>query len=312
MMEHPVIIFSGRASHYLAEKVAEAYGQELGKSEVLEFSDGEIQPALMQNVRGADVFLIQSTFAPSENILELLLMIDAAKRASARRIIAVIPYFGYARQDRKDRPRVSIGSKLMADLLVAAGISRVVTVDLHADQIQGFFNIPVDHVFASQIFLSHIRANFDTNNIIFASPDAGGTRRANTYAKALGTGFVICYKQRNKPNEIGSIQLIGDVVGKDVILLDDIIDTGNTICTAARIIKESGAKSVRAMITHPLLTGNAYQNIQNSELEELIVSDTIPLKKQSDRITVLSTAKTLAEVIKRVERNESISDLYNL
>jgi ribose-phosphate pyrophosphokinase len=311
-MEHQVIIFSGRASRYLAEKIAEAYGQKLGKSEILEFSDGEIQPALTQNVRGADVFIVQSTFAPAENLFELLLMIDAAKRASAKRIIAVIPYFGYARQDRKDRPRVSIGSKLIADLLVAAGISRVITIDLHADQIQGFFNIPVDHVFASQIFLAHIRKEFDTGNVIFASPDAGGTRRANAYAKALGTGFVICYKQRNKPNEVGSIQLIGEVEGKDVILLDDIIDTGNTICTAAKIIKENGAKSVRAMITHPLLTGNAYDNIQNSVLEELIVSDTIPLKKQTTKIRALSTAKTLAEVIKLVEWNESISDLYSL
>jgi ribose-phosphate pyrophosphokinase len=311
-MEQKVIIFSGRASRYLSEKIAEEYGQRLGNSEVLEFSDGEILPALNQNVRGSDVFIVQSTFAPAENILELLLMIDAAKRASARRIIAIIPYFGYARQDRKDRPRVAIGSKLMADLLTTAGVSRVITMDLHADQIQGFFNIPVDHVYASQMFLSYLRTNFDTNNVIFASPDAGGTRRANAYAKALGTGFVICYKQRNKPNEVGNIQLIGDVEGKDVILLDDIIDTGNTICKAAQIIKDSGAKSVRAIITHPLLTGNAYQNIQNSELEELIVTDTIPLKKQSEKITALSTAKTFAEIIKRVEMNESISDLYNL
>ena len=312
IMERNVIIFSGRASRYLSEKIAEAYGQPLGKSEVLEFSDGEILPALNQNVRGADVFLIQSTFAPAENILELLLMIDAAKRASARRIVAIIPYFGYARQDRKDRPRVSIGSKLIADLLTSAGVSRVISMDLHADQIQGFFNIPVDHVFASKLFISYLRSNFETGNLIFASPDVGGTRRVNAYAKALGTGFVICYKQRNKPNEIGNIQLIGEVEGKDVILLDDIIDTGNTICKAAQIIKENGAKSVRAMVTHPLLTGNAYQNIHSSALEELIVTDTIPLKKQSSKITALSTAKTFAEVIKRVEMNESISDLYNL
>ncbi|MDR1950938.1 MAG: ribose-phosphate pyrophosphokinase [Bacteroidales bacterium] len=311
-MEQKIIIFSGRASRYLSEKIAEAFGQELGKSEVLEFSDGEILPALNQNVRGADVFIVQSTFAPAENILELFLMIDAAKRASARRIIAVIPYFGYARQDRKDRPRVSIGSKLIADLLTTAGVSRVIAMDLHADQIQGFFSIPVDHVFASQIFVSHLRTQLDTNNVIFASPDVGGARRVNVYAKALGTSFVICYKQRNRPNEIGSIQLIGDVEGKDVILVDDIIDTGNTICKAAKIIKESGAKSVRAMVTHPLLTGNGYQNIENSVLEELIVTDTIPLKKPSEKITVLSTAKTLAEVIKRVEMNESISDLYSL
>ncbi|GHV34662.1 ribose-phosphate pyrophosphokinase [Bacteroidia bacterium] len=311
-MENKVVLFSGRASQYLAEKIAESYGQPLGKSEVLQFSDGEIQPCLKENVRGTDVFIIQSTFAPAENILELLLMIDAARRASAKRIIAIIPYFGYARQDRKDRPRVSLGSKLMANVLTSAGISRLVSLDMHADQISGFFDIPVDHIFASQIFLQHIRANYDTSNIIFASPDAGGTRRANSYAKALGTGFVICYKQRNKPNEVGTIQLIGDVTGKDVILLDDIIDTGNTICKAAKVIKESGAKSVRAMITHPLLTGNAYQNILQSELEELFVSDSIPLKHHTDKIIVLSTAQTFAEVIKRVEHNESISDLFFL
>ncbi|MCL2028109.1 MAG: ribose-phosphate pyrophosphokinase [Bacteroidales bacterium] len=310
-MEPNVNIFSGRASQYLAEKIAEAFGQKLGESEVFSFSDGEILPSLNVNVRGSDVFIVQSTFSPAENILELFLMIDAAKRASARKIIAVIPYFGYARQDRKDRPRVSIGSKLIADMLATAGVSRIITMDLHADQIQGFFNIPVDHIFASKIFLDHLKRNSTFENVIFASPDVGGARRVNAYAKALGTGFVICYKQRNRPNEIGSIQLIGDVQGKDVILLDDIIDTGNTICKAANIIKENGAKSVRAMITHPLLTGNAYRNIQESELEELFVTDTIPLKMQSDKITVLSVADTFAEIIRRVEMNASISDLYN-
>jgi ribose-phosphate pyrophosphokinase len=311
-MENKVILFSGRATRYLADKIATAYGKELGKSEVIQFSDGEIQPCLNENVRGADVFIIQSTFAPAENILELMLMIDAAKRASAKRIVAVVPYFGYSRQDRKDRPRVSIGSKLLANLLTSSGISRLIALDLHADQIPGFFDIPVDHIYASQIFLQHIRANYDISNTIFASPDAGGTRRANTYAKALGTGLVICYKQRYKPNEVGTIQLIGDVTGKDVILLDDIIDTGNTICKAAKVIRDGGANSVRAMITHPLLTGNSYQNILNSELEELLVTDSIPLKMQSPKISVLSTAQTFAEVITRVEKNESISDLFFL
>ncbi|GHV72638.1 ribose-phosphate pyrophosphokinase [Bacteroidia bacterium] len=312
MTTNNVIMFSGRATRYLSDRIADAYGQSLGKSEVLDFSDGEIQPALLQNVRGSDVFIIQSTFAPAENLLELMLLVDAAKRASARKIITIIPYFGYARQDRKDRPRVPIGAKLIANLLSSAGISRLITLDMHADQIQGFFDIPVDHVYASQIFLAHIHNNFDTSNIIFASPDAGGTRRAQTYAKSLGNGFVVCYKLRNRPNEVGTIELLGDVTDKDVILLDDIIDTGNTICKAAKVIRSNGARSVRAMITHPLLTGNAYQNVLNSELDELVVTDTIPLKKTSDKITVLSTAKTFAEVIKRVENNESISDLYTL
>jgi ribose-phosphate pyrophosphokinase len=237
-------------------------------------------------------------------------MIDAAKRASARRIIAVIPYFGFARQDRKDKPRVSIASKLIANLLTAAGVQRIVTIDLHADQIQGFFDVPVDHLYGSSIFIPYIK-NLNLPNLTFASPDTGGTRRAGVYAKALGTGFVICYKQRNKPNEVGKMQLIGDVKGKDVILLDDIIDTGNTICKAAEVMMENGANSVRAVITHPLLTGNAYEKIANSAFLEVVVSDTIPLKKQCDKIKVISTAKLISDVIRSVESNESISALYN-
>jgi ribose-phosphate pyrophosphokinase len=309
-MAHSVNIFTGRASRYLSEKISESYGAELGKSMVLEFSDGEFQPSFEESIRGSDVFIIQSTFAPTDNLFELLLMIDAAKRASARRIIAVIPYFGFARQDRKDKPRVSIASKLIANLLTAAGVQRIVTIDLHADQIQGFFDVPVDHLYGSSIFIPYIK-NLNLPNLTFASPDTGGTRRAGVYAKALGTGFVICYKQRNKPNEVGKMQLIGDVKGKDVILLDDIIDTGNTICKAAEVMMENGANSVRAVITHPLLTGNAYEKIANSAFLEVVVSDTIPLKKQCDKIKVISTAKLISDVIRSVESNESISALYN-
>jgi len=309
-MSELVGIFSGRATKYLAEKIAEHYGKELGKTMVLDFSDGEFQPSFEQNIRGRDVFIIQSTFAPTDNLFELLMMIDAAKRASAKRIIAVIPYFGFARQDRKDKPRVSIAAKLIADLLTAAGVQRLITMDLHADQIQGFFDVPVDHLYGSSIFIPYIK-ELNIPNITFASPDTGGTRRAGMYAKMLGTAFVICYKQRNKPNEVGQMELIGEVKDKNVILLDDIIDTGNTIIRAANLVMEKGAASVRALITHPLLTGCAYEMIDKSPFTELIVSDTIPLKNQSPKIKVISTAKLISDVIKRVENNESISDLYH-
>jgi ribose-phosphate pyrophosphokinase len=309
-MSDLVGIFSGRATHYLAEKIAEHYGKELGKSMVLDFSDGEFQPSYEENIRGRDVFIIQSTFTPTDNLFELLLMIDAAKRASAKRIIAVIPYFGFARQDRKDKPRVSIAAKLIANLLTAAGVQRIITMDLHADQIQGFFDVPVDHLYGSSIFIPYIK-ELNIPNLTFASPDTGGTRRAGMYAKMLGTGFVICYKQRNKPNEVGQMELIGEVKDKNVILLDDIIDTGNTIIKAANLVMEKGAASVRAVITHPLLTGCAYEMIDNSPFTELIVSDTIPLKNHSPKIKVISTAKLISNVIKRVENNESISDLYH-
>ena len=309
-MLHQVNIFSGRASRYLAEEISKCYGMDLGKSMVLEFSDGEFQPSFEESIRGSDVFIIQSTFAPTDNLFELLLMIDAAKRASAKRIIAVIPYFGFARQDRKDKPRVSIASKLIANLLTAASVQRIITIDLHADQIQGFFDVPVDHLYGSSIFIPYIR-NLNLQNLTFASPDTGGTRRAGVYAKIMDTSFVICYKQRNKPNEVGKMQLIGDVKGKDVILLDDIIDTGNTICKAAEIMVENGAKSVRAVITHPLLTGDAYEKIKNSAFTEIVVSDTIPLKKQCEKIKVITTARLISDVIKSVESNESISALYN-
>ncbi len=313
MSKHLVSIFSGQRSRYLAEKIAEYYGIPLGKSDVIIFSDGEFQTSYEENIRGRDVFIVQSTTPPAENILELLMMIDAAKRASARRITAVIPYFGYARQDRKDKPRVSIGSKLIANLLSSTGITRLITIDLHADQIQGFFDIPVDHLYASVIFYPYLK-NLNLPNLMMASPDTGGTRRAASYAKALETGFAICYKQRSKPNEIGQMQLVGDVKGKDVVLVDDIIDTAGTIVKAGELIMEKGANSVRAMATHPLLTGSAIQRLKNSPFEKIIVTDTVPISidKQCEKIEVLSTAPLLAEVIKRVENYKSISTLFNM
>lgn len=306
-------LFSGRATLYLAKKISDVYRKPLGKSIVLQYADGEFQPSYEQNLRGCDVFIIQSTFAPSDNLMELLMFADAAKRASAQRIIAVIPYFGFARQDRKDKPRVPIAAKLVADLLQAAGVSRVITMDLHADQIQGFFNIPLDHLLASSIFIPYLRGQeISTEDLLFASPDVGGTKRASQYAKTLGTGFVICYKQRNKPNEIGTMQLIGDVKGKHIILVDDIVDTGNTLCKAAELIKSCGAQSVSAMITHAVLSGDAMEKIENSCMEELIVTDTIPLRRESKKIKVLSTASIFAEAIRRVENYESIADFYEI
>ncbi len=304
-------IFSGRASVYLAEKIADSYGTNLGQTEVIQFSDGEIQTSYEENIRGRDVFIVQSTFAPADNIMELLMMIDAAKRASARKIIAVIPYYGYGRQDRKDKPRVSIAAKLCANLLSAAGLTRLITIDLHADQIQGFFDIPVDHVYASNIFIPYLK-KLNLPNLVLASPDTGGTRRAASYAKAMDTAFVICYKHRTKPNEIGEIRLIGDVTGKDVVLVDDIIDTAGTITRAAEVIMNEGANSIRAFCTHPVLSGEAYNRINESPFREVIVTDTIPLKEENNKITVLSTADLFSEVIKRVQNSKSISSLFNI
>lgn len=304
-----VKIFSGRATRYLADKIAEEYGSPLGLSDVATFSDGEFRTSYEDNVRGCDVFIIQSTFPPSDNLFELLMMVDAARRASARSIVAVMPYFGCARQDRKDKPRVPITAKLVANLLTAAGVSRIITIDLHADQIQGFFETPVDHLQSSSFFVPYLRS-LNLDNMMFASPDTGGTRRASMYAKIFGTGFAICYKQRSKPNVVDRMELIGDVEGKNVVLLDDIIDTGNTLLKAANLILEHGAKSVRAIITHPVLSGNAIDRIEKSDLIELIVSDTIPLSRPSNKIKVISSAKLLAEVIRRVESCESLSSLY--
>jgi ribose-phosphate pyrophosphokinase len=306
-----VNIFSGRASHYLAEKIAKNYGKKLGDVKFSTFSDGEFQVSFEETLRGNEVFIIQSTFPPIDNFFELLMMIDAAKRASAKQIIAVIPYMAFARQDRKDKPRVAIGAKLIANLLTAAGVNRIVTMDLHADQIQGFFDIPVDHLYASSIFIPYFQ-QLNLPNLIMASPDTGGTKRAAAYAKYLNTDFVICYKQRAKPNEIEKITLIGDVEGRDVILVDDIIDTATTLTKAADIMIERGAASVRAVCTHPVLSGKALEKITNSKLSEVIVSDTIPLKEKCDKISVITSANLFADVISRVYNNESISTHYKL
>lgn len=305
-------LFSGTNSLYLAEKIAAVFGSQLGDITISRFSDGEIQPSINESVRGCDVFLIQSTFAPSDNLMELLLMIDASKRASAHYITAVIPYFGMARQDRKDKPRVSIGSKVVADLLKAVGVSRIMTMDLHAPQIQGFFEIPVDHLDPSVIFIPYIMRKGFGSTLMIASPDMGSSARARVYAKALGCDMVIVDKERRRANEIASMTLIGDVFGRDVIMVDDIIDTGNTLAKAAQLIKDRGALSVRAMCTHPVLSGKAYETIENSVLDELVVCDTIPLVKQSEKIKVLSVAELFANAIRNVTEFGSISSLFQI
>lgn len=304
-----VKIFAGRASHYLGEAVAASFGTKLGKANVTSFSDGEFTAAFEETVREKHVFIVQSTFAPTENLFELLLLADAAKRASAKSIVAVLPYFGFARQDRKDQPRVAIGSKLVANMLTASGITRLITMDLHADQIQGFFEFPVDHLYASTIFLPYIQS-LNLPNLMVAAPDTGGTKRANSYAKFFDVEMAICYKQRKKANVIDSMQLIGDVTGKDVLLIDDIIDTAGTLTTAANMIMDSGANSVRAVITHPVLSGKAYERIEESALTELIVTDTIPLKHKSDKIKVLTVADLFADIIQRIISHESISSHF--
>lgn len=305
-MPSHVKIFSGSASRYLAQRIADEYGKPLGKELVARFSDGEVQPSYEETLRGNDVYLIQSTFPPADNMMELLLMIDAARRASAKQIVAVIPYFGYARQDRKDKPRVSVGAKLMANLLIAAGVNRVITMDLHADQIQAFFDIPVDHLYASAIFIPYIKS-LNLPNLVMGSPDTGGTRRAAAYAKFLNSELVICYKQRVRINEVERMVLIGDVKGKDVVLVDDIIDTAGSITKAAQMMCENGARSVRAVCTHPVFSGKAYEKISNSVFDEVLVTDTIPLKEDCPKVKVLSGAKLFADVIRRVHNHESIS-----
>lgn len=306
-------IFSGTATRYLSEKIAAASGERLGEVAVSRFSDGEFQPSFEETVRGELVFIIQSTFPPSDNLFELLLMVDAAKRASAKRIVAVLPYFGFARQDRKDKPRVSIGAKLVANMLTAAGVDRIMTMDLHADQIQGFFEVPVDHLFASTLFLPHIK-EMGLKNLIMAAPDTGGTKRANAYAKHLGCDMAICYKQRKVANEIDKMTVIGDVAGKDVVLVDDMVDTAGTLTKAADMMIAEGAASVRAVCTHPVLSGDAYDRIEASAITELIVSDTIPLDKEkaakSKKIKQVSVAPLFANVIKRVSTHESISSHF--
>lgn len=308
-MAEEVKLFSGTSSNSLAEKIAEAYGQPLGSVSLQKFSDGELSPYFNESVRGKDVFLIQSTIPPADNILELLLMVDAAKRASARQVVCVMPYFGYARQDRKDKPRVAIGAKLIANILQAAGADRVMTCDLHAGQIQGFFDVPVDHLNGSAIFVPYLRT-LDLPNILFAAPDVGGVGRARSFAKFFQADMVVCDKHRQRANEVASMQVIGNVEGADVVLVDDMVDTAGTICKAAGIIKDHGANSVRAVATHAVLSGKAYDNINNSVLEELVVTDTIPLKQQSNKIKVLSVAELFAEAIDKLMTHGSISSLF--
>ncbi|MFK7785812.1 MAG: ribose-phosphate pyrophosphokinase [Crocinitomicaceae bacterium] len=308
-MSGGVKIFAGRASEELAGKIVKSYGTSLGNVKVTDFSDGEFQPSFEETVRGQDVFLIQSTMPPTDNLFELLLMVDAAKRASARKIIVVIPYFGFARQDRKDKPRVAIGARLIANMLMAAGIDRIMTMDLHADQIQGFFEVPVDHLYGSTIFFKEIE-KFNNGNLIMAAPDAGGAKRANSYAKKLDIGLAICHKQRRKANEVAEMTVIGDVSGKDVILIDDMIDTAGTLTKAADLFMDKGAKSVRAFCTHAVLSGPAYERLTNSKITELIVTDTIPLKQEHEKIRVLSVSDLFADVIRRMINNQSISSHF--
>ena len=309
LMESQVKIFSGTESLYLAQKIAKAYGGELGAMEVARFSDGEFQPSFEETVRGCDVFIVQSTFPPADNLFELLLMVDAAKRASAKEVIAVMPYFGFARQDRKDKPRVAIGAKLVANLLSAAGVTRIITMYLHADQIQGFFDVPVDHLYASSLFLPYIQS-LNLPRLTMAAPDMGGSKRANAYAKYLNSEIVICYKQRKKANVIDSMTVIGDVEGRDIVLVDDLVDTGGTLAKAADMMLDKGAKSVRAVCTHPVLSGKAYENIEKSGIVELVVTDTIPLTQQSSKIKVLSVADLFADVLGKVHNYESISSTF--
>jgi ribose-phosphate pyrophosphokinase len=308
-MESPIKIFTCQSTAYLADEIAKSFGTKLGKSSVLRFSDGEFQPSFEETVRGAHVFIVQSTFPPSDNLMELLLMIDAAKRASAYKIVAVIPYFGFARQDRKDKPRVSIGAKLVADLLYTAGVSRIMTMDLHADQIQGFFNIPVDHLYASSVLVPYIRS-LNLPNLVVGAPDIGGAKRANSYSRFLGTSMVIGHKTRDKANTINSITVIGDVKDKNVVVVDDMIDTAGTVCKAASIMRDMGAISVRVAVTHPILSGNAVERIENSDIEEVIVTNSIPLKQQSPKIKVLSIADIFADTISKVYKSQSISDNF--
>jgi len=304
-----VKIFAGRASESLAERIAKAYGQELGNVNVNVFSDGEFQPSLEETVRGQDVFIVQSTMPPTENLFELLLLIDAAKRASARKIIAVIPYFGFARQDRKDKPRVAIGAKLSANMLKAAGIDRIMTMDLHADQIQGFFEVPVDHLYASTLFLKEIEG-LNSDNLVIAAPDVGGAKRANSYSKRLNCGLALCHKHRKKANEIAEMTVIGEVNGKDVVIIDDMCDTAGTLTTAADLLMDKGAKSVRAFCTHAVLSGPAYERINSSKLTELIVTDTIPMTQKSNKIRVITVSDLFSDVINKLIKNESISSHF--
>ena len=305
----PVMVFSGTNSRYLAEKICASLDCALGKMNITHFADGEFAVSYEESIRGAHVFLVQSTFPNSDNLMELLLMIDAAKRASAKSVVAVIPYFGWARQDRKDKPRVSIGAKLVADLLSVAGIDRLITMDLHADQIQGFFNIPVDHLYASAVFLPYIES-LKLKDLVIATPDVGGSKRASTFSKYLGVPLVLCNKSREKANEVASMQIIGDVTDKNVVLVDDIVDTAGTITKAANIMLDAGAKSVRAIASHCVMSDPASFRVQESSLTEIVFTDSIPYSKKCAKVKQLSIADMFAETIKRVVNNESISSQY--
>lgn len=303
------MVFSGTATRYLAEKICASLGCPLGNLQITKFSDGEFAVSYEESIRGRDVFLVQSTFPNSDNLMELLLMIDAAKRASARQIIAVMPYFGWARQDRKDKPRVSIGAKLVADLLSVAGIDRLITMDLHADQIQGFFDVPVDHLYGSGVILPYL-ANLNLDNLVIASPDVGGAKRAKTFAKYLNCPLVLCNKTRARANVIESMQIIGDVKDKDVVIVDDMVDTAGTITKAADIMKEAGARSVRACASHCVMSGPASDRVQESALEEIVFTDSIPYAHRCAKVKQLSVADMFAETIRRVLQNQSISSQY--
>ena len=305
----PYMVFSGTKSKYLAEKICSSLGCQLGKLQITTFADGEFAVSYEESIRGRDVFLVQSTFPNSDNLMELLLMIDAAKRASARNIVAVIPYFGWARQDRKDKPRVCIGAKLVADLLSVAGIDRLITMDLHADQEQGFFNVPVDHLYASTIMMPYI-SSLNLKNLCIATPDVGGSKRASVYAKYFDCPLVLCNKTRKCANVVSEMQVIGDVKGKDVILVDDIVDTAGTITMAANLMKEKGANSVRAIASHCVMSGPASERIQDSVIEEMVFTDSIPYSNRCAKVKQLTIAGMFAETIRRVENNESISDQY--
>ena len=308
--QHPFLVFSGTQSRYLAEKICVELKCPLGQMIIQQYADGEFSVSYEESIRGCDVFLVQSTFPNADNLMELLLMVDAAKRASAKSVIAVVPYFGWARQDRKDKPRVSIGAKLIADMMSAAGIDRLITMDLHADQIQAFFNVPVDHLYASTVFIKHIRDCIPLDNLVMATPDVGGTKRASSYSKYLGIPMVICYKSRIKANEIDDMRIIGDVEGLDVLLVDDIVDTAGTITRAANLMKQKGARSVSAIASHAVMSDPASFSITKSDLTEIIFTDSIPYHKECDKVRIISIASMFAEVILRVWNNESISDHY--
>jgi ribose-phosphate pyrophosphokinase len=310
--ETPFLIFSGTKTRYLAEKICNSLACPLGQMNIQYFADGEFSVSYEESIRGRDVFLVQSTFPNSDNLMELLLMIDAAKRASANSIVAVVPYFGWARQDRKDKPRVSIGAKLIADLLGVAGINRLITMDLHADQIQGFFNVPVDHLYASSVFLHFIKNNLPVDNLVMATPDVGGSKRASSYSKYLGIPMVICHKTRQKANEVAEMRIIGDVEDKDVLLVDDIVDTAGTITKAADLMMENKARSVRAMVSHAVMSDPATAIVEKSPLCEMISTDSIPYMKDCSKMTILSVSDIFAEAIRRVCHNESISSLYTI